>query len=76
MKIYIASKMPIATLRENYSQGPPADFLIDDLLEISELNTTCILNDLEIALNKIKTKKANFIYEIEIKEIKNYGYNK
>lgn len=68
MKIYITSNIPIATLRENYTHGAPADFLIDDLIELSQRNDTCIVNDLEIALNQLKNKKVKFIYEVNIKE--------
>jgi len=69
MKIYLTSNIPIATLREKYSHGPPADFLLDDLIELSQRNDTCIVNDLEIALNQLKNKKIKFIYEIIIKEL-------
>lgn len=73
MKIYITSNIPIATLREKYTHGPPADFLLDDLIELSQRNDTNIVNDLEIAINQLKSKRIKFIYEIEIKEIENAG---
>lgn len=69
MKVYLTSNIPIATLREIYSKGPPADFLFDDLIELSQRNDTCIVNDLEIALDKFKKNKIKFIYEIDIKEV-------
>lgn len=69
MKIYIVSNVPIATLREKYSHDPPADFLLEDLIELSQRNDTYFLDNIEIVMSKLKDKKAKFIYEVDIKEI-------
>lgn len=69
MKVFLTSNIPIATLREKYSHGAPADFLLDDLIELSQRNDTNIVNDLNIALDQLKNKKIKFIYELEIKEL-------
>jgi hypothetical protein len=68
MKVYLTSNIPIQTLRESYTNGAPADFLLEDLLEIAQHNDTCVVNELSIALEKLKNKKIKFLYEIEIKE--------
>lgn len=68
MKIYLTSNIPIATLLETYTSIPPAEFLLDDLIELSKDNESFVINDLEIALGKIKSKKSKFIYEINIKQ--------
>ncbi len=69
MKLYLISNIPIGTLREKYSQDPPADFLFDDLIELSQRNDTCLVNDLSLALDRFKNKNIKFIYEIDIKEV-------
>jgi hypothetical protein len=69
MKIYLTSNIPIPTLRETYTHGPPADFLIDDLLVLCESNDTNFVNELEIALEQLKSRRIKYIYELEIKEL-------
>ena len=70
MKVFLVSNIPISSLREKYSSGPPADFVIEDLVEVASLNDTCYVDELEIALSKMNRNKAKFLYEINIKEIK------
>jgi hypothetical protein len=69
MKIYITSNIPITTLGEKYTHGPPADFIMDDLIELSQRNDTNFVDTLEIALEQRKSRRIKYIYEVEVKEI-------
>jgi len=68
MKIYLTSNIPLLTLREKYSNDPPAEFLIEDLIDLLKENETNVLNDLSIAISQLKSSKIKFIYELDVKE--------
>ncbi len=69
MIVYLVSNIPIATLREKYSNDPPADFLLEDLIELGQRHDTYFINDLNVAMDKLKSKRSKFVYQIEVKEI-------
>jgi hypothetical protein len=75
MKIYLTSNIPISTFDPasivgmNVSKNPPADFLIEDIINIFQYEGTTAVNTKEIALAKLALKKAKYIYSVEIKEI-------
>lgn len=74
MKIFLVSNVPIGTFDPvsiiglNESKNPPADFLIEDLIDLFRYEGTIAVNSEKVALDKIEAKKAKYIYSVEIKE--------
>lgn len=75
MKIFLISNVPVATfdpvsiLGLNASKNPPADFVIEDIIDLFRYNDTAAVNTEEIALDQKKANKAKYIYSVEIKKI-------
>lgn len=75
MKIYLTSNYPVGVFDPvsivglNASKNPPADFVIEDIISLFQLEGTTAVNTKEIALAKKTLKKAKYIYSVEIKEI-------
>ena len=75
MKIYLTSNVPVGVFDPtsivglNASKNPPADFLIEDIINLFQYEGTTAVNTKEIALSKRTLKKAKYIYSVEIKEI-------
>ena len=75
MKIFLTSNVPVSTFDPasivgcNASKNPPADFLIEDIIDLFRYDGTAAVNTEEIALAKKEAKEAKYIYSVEIKEI-------
>lgn len=75
MKIYFTSNIPlpifdkISVIGANISKNPPADFVIEDIIALFQMTDTTAVNSQEIALDKIKSNKAKYIYSLEVKEV-------
>lgn len=75
MKIFLTSNVPVSTFDPasivglNASKNPPADFLIEDIIDIFRYDGTAAVNTEEIAIAQKKAKKAKYVYSLEIKEI-------
>jgi hypothetical protein len=75
MKIYLTSNVPVSAFDPasiiglNASKNPPADFLIEDIIDIFRYEGSSAVNTEEIALSKKRENKAKYIYSVEIKKI-------
>ena len=75
MKIYLTSNVPVGTFDPvsivglNESKNPPADFLIEDIIQLFQYVGTTAVNTKEIALAKKDAKKAKYVYSVEINEV-------
>lgn len=70
MSIFIGSKIPILSLLERYkNNSTPADFLVDDLIELFNHNDTCAVNDLKILFEKREKGQIKKMYKISVEEI-------
>lgn len=75
MKIYLTSNVPVSVFDPasivglNASKNPPADFLIEDIIDIFKYEGSSAVNTKEIALAKKRDNKAKYVYSVEIKEI-------
>lgn len=64
MRIYIISKYKIQALTE---QLPFVDFAMDDILECMRNSNTCIVDNEELAMEKLESSdELNYIYIIEL----------
>jgi len=64
MRIFIISQYPLPEL-----ENPNADLLVDDVIDLFQDNKTCAFNDKQVALNKIQTGDAKFIYSITVEKL-------
>lgn len=75
MKIFLTSNVPIGTFDPasiiglNDSKNPPADFVIEDIIDLFRYEGTAAVNTKEVALAKLYNKKAKYIYSVEIEKL-------
>jgi len=65
MKIYIATNTAIF----DFDDTAPADLLIDEIVDIAQDNSTCAMNDLQIAKARLTSGKSQHLYCFEIKKV-------
>jgi hypothetical protein len=69
MQIYLTANQPIAALIEKYQNGPPADFIVEDIIELFRDNDTCAVDNIDIAADKKRSGHAKYFYVISVEEI-------
>ena len=65
MKIYIATNSPIF----DFDGSAPADLVVDEVVDIAQDNSTCAINDLHVAMSRLKSGRSKHLYCFEIKKV-------
>lgn len=64
MKIFVISEFKIHELER---EKPAGDLLCDDLVDALAAEKTCVLEDFNIAIQKLeRDPKLNYLYEIDL----------